>query len=97
MESVKLIGNKNFVNRWSGAVTKGRPFFVPENVAEELVALGVAKYPESNVAAEAVDPKKSNPSPALGGDGMEKQSASLPAATASRKPKSTTPKSKTGK
>ena len=98
MESVKLVAKTSFVNRWAGSVNKKQEFYVAHNVAEELVAIGVADYVTAKKPAEEIDPKKSNSSPTLAEGGEEKQSASLPAVTASPKTKSTKPRAtKTGK
>jgi hypothetical protein len=90
MEQVWMKAKTSFVNRWVGSVNKKQRFLVPENIAEEFVAIGIAEYE----TPEVEQPKKSNPSLDSASDGMEPQSVSSPAATASRKSKSTTRKSK---
>jgi hypothetical protein len=84
MEHVWLIANTSFVNRWTGSVNKKQRFFCPENIAEEFVAMGIARYatPKTEAAEEETE-KKSNPSQPQEGDGMEQQSALSPAETAS--------------
>jgi len=84
MEHVWLIANTSFVNRWTGSVNKKQRFFCPENIAEEFVAMGIARYetPKAETSEEDAE-KKSNPSQPQEGDGMEQQSASSPAETAS--------------
>src|SRR5690606_33293443 len=91
MEQVWMKAKTSFVNRWVGSVNKKQRFLVPENIAEEFVAIGIAEY---ETPKEVVEPKKSSPSQDTANDGMEPQPASLPAAAVSRKSKSTTRKSK---
>jgi hypothetical protein len=83
-EHVWLIATTSFVNRWCGSVNKKQRIYVPANVAEEFVSLGIAKYEgKDTTEVEVIEEKKSNPSQPQDGDGMEGQSASSPAETAS--------------
>ena len=92
MEQVFLIATTSFVYRWSGSVNRKQRFCVPDNVAEELVAIGVAKY--ETPKAEEAPAKKSSPSQVSADAGKAEQPASSLAATASQKPKSYKPRGK---
>jgi hypothetical protein len=96
-ESVQLRAKSSFVNRWAGSVNKKQLFYVPPNIADELVAIGVAEYVTAAKPAEETDPKKSSSSPTSAEGGEAKPSASSPAATPSPKTKSTSPKKPAGK
>jgi hypothetical protein len=97
MEIVEVVALKSFVNRFTGSMNKKGRTFIPMNVAEELVAMGLVEYANKPKGEKETDPKKSSSSPTSGEDGKDKQSVSSPAETVSAKPKSSTPKSKTGK
>jgi hypothetical protein len=96
-ESVQLRAKSSFVNRWAGSVNKKQLFYVPPNIADELVAIGVAEYVSNDKPAKETDPKKSSSSPTSAEGGEGKRSASSQAATPSTKVKSTTLKKPAGK
>lgn len=98
MESVKLRAKTSFVNRWAGSVTNKQEFYVPSNIAEEFVTMGIAEYVVAEQPKKEIDPKKSSSSPTTDGVGEVKLSVSSPVVTPSPKTKSTTPRGKkTGK